>query len=169
MFTPFHLRWLQRTYPDLSIRIIVTDAAARFVQPAALQLLSGGPVYRDNWQEWGAANSVHVELALWADAVIINPASFNYMNEYAAGLGSRPSLLTLHMTTAPKIFSPSVPPGIDPQPWLERLRNIPRTYVSDFARAESQGTGRLEETASIPLVASMTLLEEILEKEDTHD
>ena len=68
------------------VRTIMTDAAAEFIAPLTLSTLSGRPVLKDFFEaETGSWHS-HVEAGLWADALVIAPASANTIAHLAHGL-----------------------------------------------------------------------------------
>jgi phosphopantothenoylcysteine decarboxylase / phosphopantothenate---cysteine ligase len=66
------------------VQILMTDAAADFITPLTLSTLSKRPVYSDVRSESGWNN--HVELGLWADALVIAPATANTLAKLANGL-----------------------------------------------------------------------------------
>src|SRR5690606_40696877 len=50
-----------------TVRVVMTDGAAHFITPTALQAVSGEPVRRDLWDEAAEAAMGHIELARWAE------------------------------------------------------------------------------------------------------
>ena len=58
------------------VRVVMTEAATRFVGPITFTGLTGKPVVTDLWAE-DYAGEVHVELGDWADAIVVAPASMN--------------------------------------------------------------------------------------------
>ena len=76
----------------VEVRVVVTPSAARLVSPVVFQAVSGEPVRGDLWDEQAEAAMSHIELARWADVIVIAPATANVMAELAAG--SAGSLLT---------------------------------------------------------------------------
>lgn len=66
------------------VQVLMTEAAAAFITPLTLSTLSKRPVYTDVRSEAGWNN--HVELGLWADALLIAPASANTLAKLANGL-----------------------------------------------------------------------------------
>ncbi len=74
------------------VRVVVTPSAARLVAAEVFQAVSGEPVRGELWDEEAEAAMGHIELARWADAVLIAPATANIMAELAAG--SAGNLLT---------------------------------------------------------------------------
>lgn len=68
------------------VRVVMTRGARRFMQPLTFQALSGNPVRGDLWDPQAEAAMGHIELARWADAVLIAPASANTLARLALGM-----------------------------------------------------------------------------------
>jgi phosphopantothenoylcysteine decarboxylase/phosphopantothenate--cysteine ligase len=68
------------------VRVVMTRSAVEFVQPLTFQALSGNPVRSELWDPDAEAAMGHIELARWADAVLIAPASANTMARLALGI-----------------------------------------------------------------------------------
>ena len=81
------------------VRVVMTDNATRFITPLTLQALSGHPVRVSLWDENHEAAMGHIELARWADAILIAPASADVMARLAAGMAD--DLLTCLLYTSP--------------------------------------------------------------------
>src|SRR3546814_16173254 len=64
----------------------MTEAATHFITPVTMQALSGRPVYRDAWDARIDNNMAHIELTRGADAVLVAPASADFMAKLAHGL-----------------------------------------------------------------------------------
>ncbi len=67
------------------VRVVMTDAAAEFITPLTLQALSGHAVRRRLVDAGAEAAMGHIELARWADAILVAPASADLMARLAAG------------------------------------------------------------------------------------
>jgi phosphopantothenoylcysteine decarboxylase / phosphopantothenate---cysteine ligase len=78
---------LVRRLRDLGaqVRVVMTENATRFVTPTTFQALSGEPVRVSLWDESAEAAMGHIELARWADAIVIAPASANFLARLAQG------------------------------------------------------------------------------------
>ncbi|MBA3581353.1 MAG: bifunctional phosphopantothenoylcysteine decarboxylase/phosphopantothenate--cysteine ligase CoaBC [Gammaproteobacteria bacterium] len=74
------------------VRVVMTQAATQFVGPLTFQAVSGNPVHTDLLDPAAEAGMGHIELARWANHVLIAPASANFMGQLAAGFA--PDLLT---------------------------------------------------------------------------
>lgn len=67
------------------VRVVMTEASREFITPLTLQALSGNPVHYSLLDPKAEAAMGHIELARWADLVVIAPASANFMARLAAG------------------------------------------------------------------------------------
>jgi phosphopantothenoylcysteine decarboxylase/phosphopantothenate--cysteine ligase len=90
------------------VRVVMTPAARGFITPLTLQALSGHPV-RDSLLDPAAeAGMDHIELARWADLLLVAPATADLMARLAAGLADD-LLSTLALaTTAPVVLAPAM-------------------------------------------------------------
>jgi phosphopantothenoylcysteine decarboxylase/phosphopantothenate--cysteine ligase len=70
----------------IAVEVVMTPAATQFIAPMTLQALSGRPVLTDLWQS-GAANAMgHIDLSRGADAIVVAPASADFIAKLAHGL-----------------------------------------------------------------------------------
>ena len=69
-----------------TVRVVMTEAATRFVTPVTFQALSGHPVYCDQWDARVANNMAHIELSREADLILVAPASADFLAKLAHGL-----------------------------------------------------------------------------------
>ncbi len=90
------------------VRVVLTEAAERFVSATTFQALSGNPVRRALWDEAAEAAMGHIELARWADLVLIAPASADIIARLAHGLAND-LLTTLCLASeAPLCIAPAM-------------------------------------------------------------
>lgn len=68
-----------------TVRVVMTRAAQAFITPLTLQALSGNPVHCDLLDSEAEAAMGHIELARWADLILIAPASADFMARLATG------------------------------------------------------------------------------------
>ena len=68
------------------VQVVLTEAAARFVTPLTFQALTGRPARTSLWDEAAEAAMGHIELARWADRIVVAPASADAIARLAAGL-----------------------------------------------------------------------------------
>ncbi len=101
---------LTRRLGDLGaeVQVVMTDSAQRFVTPLSFQALSGRPVRTELFDATAEAAMGHIELARWADLILIAPASANCMARLAHGLA--PDLLTTLClaSDAPLLLAPAM-------------------------------------------------------------
>lgn len=78
------VRELQRA--GARVQVVMTDAATRFVGPVTFQALSGEPVFVDAWDARIPDNMAHIELSRGADAIVVAPATADFLAKLAHGL-----------------------------------------------------------------------------------
>jgi phosphopantothenoylcysteine decarboxylase/phosphopantothenate--cysteine ligase len=67
------------------VQVVMTNAAQRFVSPMSFQAVSGRPTRSDLWDSTAEASMGHIELARWAQLVLIAPASADFIARMAGG------------------------------------------------------------------------------------
>jgi phosphopantothenoylcysteine decarboxylase/phosphopantothenate--cysteine ligase len=77
-------RELQRC--GATVQVAMTEAATRFVGPVTFQALTGRPVFTDQWDARVDNNMAHIELSRAADAIVVAPASADFLAKLALGL-----------------------------------------------------------------------------------
>ena len=104
--TPDLVRRLRERGAD--VQIVMTRSAEEFVTPTALQAVSGRPLRSNLWDKEAEAAMSHIELARWADAVLIAPATAEVMARIVSG--AAPDLLTTVVlaTEAPILLAPAM-------------------------------------------------------------
>lgn len=90
------------------VQVVMTAGACRFVAPLTFQALSGRPVRTDLWDEAAEAAMGHIELARWAERILIAPATADFIGRLAHGLADD-LLTTLCLATgAPVSIAPAM-------------------------------------------------------------
>jgi len=90
------------------VQVVMTPSAEKMVSPTVFQAVSGRAVRDDLWDEQAENAMGHIELARWADLVLIAPATANIMAEIASGMASG-LLTTLCLATeAPLVMAPAM-------------------------------------------------------------
>lgn len=142
------------------VQVVMTAGAHAFITPLTLQALSGRPV-RDSLLDPAAeAGMGHIELARWADVILIAPASANSIAKLAAGMADD-LLSTLCLASRVPI---AIAPAMNQQMWqapatIENIRTLQRRSVQIWGPAEGEqacgeiGPGRMLE----PLVLCQAL------------
>ena len=134
------------------VRVIMTTGAQAFITPLTLQALTGNEVHTSLLDEQAEAGMGHIELAKWADLIIIAPASANTLARLAMGMADDLLTTVCLATTAPVIIAPAM----NQQMWahpavnlnVQTLRDM-NYYLIDPASGEQAcgdvGAGRLPE------------------------
>lgn len=104
--TPELVRLLKKRGAE--VQVVLTRSAKEFVTETTLQAVSGIPVRENLWDKEAEAAMGHIELARWADLVLIAPATAEIMSRLA--LGAAPDLLTTLClaTEAPIVVAPAM-------------------------------------------------------------
>lgn len=92
-----------------TIDVVMTDAATKFITPVTMQALSGRPVWSSAWDNRADNNMAHINLTRRADAVLVAPATANFMARLVAGLAD--DLLTtlcLARGSCPLLLAPAM-------------------------------------------------------------
>lgn len=90
------------------VRVIMTEGATKFITELTLQSLSKGPVFTDTFDEKNPAVIAHINLADWADLVLVAPATANIIGKMAAGIADDMLSTTLLATQAPIMVAPAM-------------------------------------------------------------
>lgn len=92
----------------VQVRVAMTDNALRFVGAATFQALSGEPVRTSLWDEAAEAAMGHIELARWADRVLVAPATANTIARLAHGMADDLVSTLCLATAAPLVLAPAM-------------------------------------------------------------
>ncbi|WP_102798537.1 bifunctional phosphopantothenoylcysteine decarboxylase/phosphopantothenate--cysteine ligase CoaBC [Bowmanella denitrificans] len=91
-----------------NVRVVITPSAKEFVSPLALQAVSGTPVSLELLDPAAEAAMGHIELAKWADRVLVAPASANFIARLAAGMADDLLSTLCLATSAPLYLAPAM-------------------------------------------------------------
>ena len=90
------------------VRVVMTPAATEFITPLTLQALSGNPVHTELLDHAAEAAMGHIELARWADTVVIAPATANFIARLSNGIADDLLSALCLATTAPLLVAPAM-------------------------------------------------------------
>lgn len=90
------------------VRVVMTKGAREFVTPLTFQAVSGNPVGTDLLDPAAEAAMGHIELARWADLVLIAPASADHIAKLAAGMADDLLTTLVLATAAPVLLAPAM-------------------------------------------------------------
>jgi len=135
-----------------SVKVVLTESAKEFVTETTLQAVSLNPVRSNLWDKEAEAVMSHIELARWADCVLIAPTTANFMAKIVQGLADD-LLTTLCLATKAKII---ISPAMNHVMWkntavkenkrtlINRGISIIEPMIGDQACGET-GIGRMPE------------------------
>ncbi len=138
------------------VRVVLSAGGAEFVTPLTFQALSANPVHSELLDTGAEAAMGHIELARWADAVVVAPASANVIARLAQGRADDLLSAVCLATEAPV----AVAPAMNQQMWAnaatqDNLRKLRERGVHQFGPAAGDqacgetGLGRMLEAADI--------------------
>lgn len=145
------------------VRVIMTDAATRFITPLTLQSLSGHPVLTNIWDHAPGTDhpeSQHVGLARWADVFVIAPCSADMIARLAGGF--TPDLVSLTACALPSETPLLLAPAMNADMWaspivqrnLTTLRDLlPNLHevgpTDGWQACRTSGSGRMSEPSDL--------------------
>ena len=151
-------RELQRA--GARVQVVMTDAATRFVTPATFQALTGEPVFVDQWDARIANNMAHIELSRAADAILVAPASADFIARLAHGLAGD-LLGTLCLARECPLL---VAPAMNRQMWLHPAtqRNVAQLVADGVAiLGPDSGEQACGETGMGRMLEPLALVDEL--------
>ncbi|WP_397537462.1 bifunctional phosphopantothenoylcysteine decarboxylase/phosphopantothenate--cysteine ligase CoaBC [Rummeliibacillus pycnus] len=144
------------TQAGAHVKVMMTESATRFVTPLSFQVMSKHDVYTDTFDEKDSAVIAHIDLADWADLVIVAPATANIIGKLANGIADDMVTTTLLATTSKVWIAPAMNVHMYEHPAVKR--NIARLTSDGYEFIEPEegflacgyvGKGRLEEPEKI--------------------
>ncbi len=138
------------------VQVVITPAGKEFITPVTLSALSGKPVICDffsaNTGEWHS----HVDIGLWADAMVIAPATASTIGKMANGIADNMLVTTYLSAKAPVFIAPAMDLDMMAHPStvanIEKLRSYGNHIIEPAAGELAShliGKGRMEEPENI--------------------
>ncbi len=144
------------TKAGATVRVVMTKSAQQFVGALTFQALSGNPVHTDLLDPEAEAGMGHIELARWADLLLVAPATADFIARHAAGRADDLLMAICRATSAPQWIAPAMNQQMwqDPatQKNIEQLaeQGIQRIGPDEGSQACGEvGPGRMVEPAKI--------------------
>ncbi len=138
------------------VKVILSDSAAKFVSPLTFQALSRNEVYTDTFEEKNPNVIAHIDLADWADLILVAPATANTIAKLANGMADNMITTTLLAATAPVWIAPAMNVHMYDHPAVRKNISILASYNYQFIEPSEGylacgyvGKGRLEEPEKI--------------------
>lgn len=146
------------------VQVIMTEAATEFISPLTLSTLSKRPVFTKIFSE-GEWNS-HVELGLWADVLIVAPATANSLGKMANGICDNLAVAVYLSARCPVVFAPAMDMDMwhhpSTQTNVQKLKSFGNSFaevgIGDLASG-LVGEGRMAEPEEILDFVSKILLQ----------
>jgi len=142
----------------VNVKVVMTPAAKDFITPLTLSTLSKHPVYSSftNEEDDNAVWNNHVDLGLWADVMVIAPATANTMSKMANGVCDNLLLATYLSAKCPVYFAPAMdldmykhPATLESFEKLNSFKNIMIPATSGELASGLVGEGRMAEPEAI--------------------
>jgi phosphopantothenoylcysteine decarboxylase/phosphopantothenate--cysteine ligase len=115
------------------VRVVLSDSASQFITPLTFESLTKEPVVTDFWNETKPGAIGHIELADWADVVVVAPASADFIAKLAHGFAESPLLAIALATKAPLVVAPAMNVNMLEHPQTEeniqKLKGRGATFV----------------------------------------
>lgn len=151
------------------VQIVITPAGKEFITPVTLSALTGKPVVSEFFTANDGTWHSHVDLGLWADLMVIAPATAATMGKMANGVADNMLITTYMSMKAPVIVAPAMDLDMFQHPSTHRNMNLLREYgnhiiepADGFLASKLIGKGRMEEPENI-----VAYVEEFFAKQET--
>jgi phosphopantothenoylcysteine decarboxylase/phosphopantothenate--cysteine ligase len=138
------------------VQVIMTPAAHDFITPLTLSTLSGQPVLTEPFNPEDGDWTSHVALGLWADVMLVAPASANTLAKMAGGVADNLLLTTYLSAKCPVFFAPAMDLDMYKHPTtssnIEKLQSFGNHLIEPTEGVLASGlcgAGRMEEPENI--------------------
>lgn len=150
------------------VQVVITEVGKQFITPVTLSALSGKPVVSEFFAASDGTWHSHVDLGIWADAMLIAPCTASSLGKMAHGIADNMLITTYLSMKAPVFVAPAMDLDMYAHPStqanIDRLRQVGNIVIepqAGFLASGLEGKGRMEEPESI-----VTTLEKYFEGED---
>jgi phosphopantothenoylcysteine decarboxylase/phosphopantothenate--cysteine ligase len=141
---------------NIEVQVVMTEAACHFITPTTMQGLSGKPVFTDQWDASVPNSMAHINLSRAADAIVIAPASADFIAKLAHGLADDLLSALCLARVCPLIIAPAM----NREMWLNAAtqRNVAQLIAdgvqmlgpdSGVQACGEEGVGRMREAAQL--------------------
>lgn len=138
------------------VQIVITPAGKEFITPITLSALTSKPVISEFFSQRDGTWHSHVDLGLWADAMVIAPATASTIGKMAHGIADNMLVTTYLSMKAPVFIAPAMDLDMFAHPSTQHNLNILRSYGNHIIEPASGelashlvGKGRMEEPEKI--------------------
>lgn len=141
------------------VQVVITDAGKQFITPVTLSALTGKPVVSEFFTANDGTWHSHVDLGLWADAMLIAPCTASSLGKMAHGIADNMLITTYLSMKAPVFVAPAMDLDMYAHPStqgnIERLKQVGNIIIepqAGFLASGLEGKGRMEEPVNIVAV-----------------
>jgi phosphopantothenoylcysteine decarboxylase/phosphopantothenate--cysteine ligase len=138
------------------VQVVITPSGKEFITPLTLSTLTGKPVVSEFFDRRDGSWHSHVQLGLWADAMIIAPASASTIGKMANGIADNMLITTYLSMKAPVFIAPAMDLDMYAHPSTQKNLEILRSFGNHiiepgtgFLASKLEGKGRMEEPEKI--------------------
>ncbi len=150
------------------VQVVITEAGKQFITPVTLSALSGKPVVSEFFAASDGTWHSHVDLGIWADAMLIAPCTASSLGKMVHGIADNMLITTYLSMKAPVFVAPAMDLDMYAHPStqanIDRLRQVGNIIIepqAGFLASGLEGKGRMEEPENI-----VATLEKYFEGED---
>ncbi|MBN1154036.1 bifunctional phosphopantothenoylcysteine decarboxylase/phosphopantothenate--cysteine ligase CoaBC [candidate division KSB1 bacterium] len=137
---------------ESDVRVVMTEASQQFITALTFETLTGNAVHRDPFEQ----GTKHIELARWADCIVVCPATANTIAKVASGLADNLLTTIILAANVPVVFCPAMNVQMYLNPLFQRNMAALKQLSYRFVESEQgelacgeHGWGRLADTAQI--------------------
>lgn len=138
------------------VQVVITPAGKEFITPITLSALTHKPVVSEFFSQRDGTWNSHVDLGLWADAMLIAPATASTIGKMAHGVADNMLITTYLSMKAPVFVAPAMDLDMYAHPSTQNNLDTLRSYgniiiepQSGFLASGLEGKGRMEEPVRI--------------------
>lgn len=149
------------------VQVVITPAGKEFITPVTLSALTSKPVISEFFAQRDGSWHSHVDLGLWADAMVIAPATASSIGKMANGIADNMLITTYLSMKAPVFVAPAMDLDMFAHPATQKNLDILRSYGNHIIEPTAGelaskliGKGRMEEPENIFNVVATSLLEQ---------
>ncbi|MBO5550220.1 MAG: bifunctional phosphopantothenoylcysteine decarboxylase/phosphopantothenate--cysteine ligase CoaBC [Prevotella sp.] len=140
----------------VEVQVVITPAGKEFITPITLSALTHKPVVSEFFSQRDGTWNSHVDLGLWADAMLIAPCTASTLGKMANGIADNMLITTYLSMKAPVFIAPAMDLDMYQHPTtqqnMERLKSFGNQIIepqSGFLASGLEGKGRMEEPEAI--------------------
>lgn len=138
------------------VQVVITQAGKEFITPITLSALTGKPVISEFFAQRDGTWNSHVDLGLWADAMLVAPATAATIGKMANGIADNMLITTYLSAKAPVFVAPAMDLDMYAHPSTQKNLETLRSYGNHiiepgtgFLASHLVGKGRMEEPENI--------------------